>query len=87
MNEPARAACSDVMGQLWEYIDGELTVERTALIKGHLERCQACFPQYDFHKAFMEFLGRQCHYEAPPGLRRKVFEMLLKEEQRAATSE
>jgi hypothetical protein len=49
------------------------------LIKSHLDRCQACFPQYDFQRAFREFLGQQCHQAAPPGLRRKVFEMLLKE--------
>jgi anti-sigma factor (TIGR02949 family) len=82
MTKPPGASCNDVMGQLWEYIDGELTPERTDLIKAHLERCQACFPQYDFHKAFMEFLGRQCHQAAPPGLRRKVFELLLSDEQR-----
>ncbi|MEX2282668.1 MAG: mycothiol system anti-sigma-R factor [Gemmatimonadota bacterium] len=84
MNKHPGASCNDVMGQLWEYIDGELTPERTTLIKAHLERCQACFPQYDFHNAFMEFLGRQCHQAAPPGLRRKVFEMLLSDERRTA---
>jgi mycothiol system anti-sigma-R factor len=81
MSEATRASCNDVMGQLWEYIDGELTPERTTLIQAHLDRCQACFPQYDFQKAFRQFLGRQCHQAAPPGLRRKVFELLLRDEQ------
>jgi mycothiol system anti-sigma-R factor len=76
MSEPG-ASCSDVLTRLWEYIDGELTPERTTLIRAHLERCQACYPQYDFQKAFVKFIGEQCCHPAPPGLRRKIFQMLL----------
>ena len=79
MTEPTRATCSDVLTRLWEYIDGELTPERTELIQEHLQRCQACYPQYDFQRAFMAFVGRQCQQPAPPGLRRKIFERLLEE--------
>ena len=80
MNESDHTACTDVLTRLWEYIDGELTPERTALIQEHLQRCQACYPRYDFQKAFVEFVGRQCHQPAPPGLRRKIFQMLLESE-------
>ena len=75
MTEPKAATCSDVLTRLWEYIDGELTPERTGLIQQHLERCQACYPQYDFQKTFVAFVGRQCTQPAPPGLRRKIFEL------------
>ncbi|MGH7468176.1 MAG: mycothiol system anti-sigma-R factor [Longimicrobiales bacterium] len=77
MSQPTQTSCSDVLTRLWEFIDGELTPERTTLIEQHLQRCQACFPQYDFQKAFVLFVRQQCSQPAPPGLRRKIFEMLL----------
>ena len=81
MTEPRAPSCSDVLTRLWEYIDGELTPERTSLIQDHLTRCQACYPQYDFQKAFVAFIGRQCTQPAPPGLRRRIFEILLKSDE------
>ncbi len=50
--------CDAVMRQLWDYLDGELTAERTEAIREHLALCSRCFPQLEFERAFLETLGR-----------------------------
>lgn len=46
--------CESVMRQLWDYLDGELTPERTTAIRAHLELCQRCYPQYEFERSFLD---------------------------------
>lgn len=84
MSENEMMPCEEVLARLWEYIDGELTPERTARIREHLDMCERCYPEYDFRRAFRVFLRRQVKTPAPPGLRRKVFEQLLQEEAKSA---
>lgn len=50
--------CDAVMRQLWDYLDGELTPERTEALREHLALCGRCFPQYEFERAFLETVGR-----------------------------
>lgn len=71
--------CHEVIPRLWEYIDGELTPERTERIRAHLDVCERCFPQFDFQRAFVEFLERQKRAPAPPEVRRRIFQSLLTE--------
>ena len=79
MTEP-RLSCREAIEQLWAYIDQELDPSTSEQMRSHIERCQHCFPQYDFHKAFCQFLAAKCREEAPAELRRKIFMELLKEE-------
>jgi anti-sigma factor (TIGR02949 family) len=69
--------CTAAMRQLWDYLDGELTDERMAAVRAHLDRCAGCLPSADFERAFLEALAgcksREC---APERLRRKIFERL-----------
>lgn len=74
-------SCHEVMERLYEYIDGELdSPERVEQIRAHLEACRKCYPQFQFEKAFLRFLAEQRAGPAPPELRRKVFERILREE-------
>jgi anti-sigma factor (TIGR02949 family) len=45
--------CEAVIRQLWDYLDGELTPERMAAIRAHLELCKRCYPQYEFERSFL----------------------------------
>jgi anti-sigma factor (TIGR02949 family) len=69
--------CNAAMRQLWDFLDGELTDERMAAVRTHLDRCKGCVPYAEFERAFLEALSgcksTQC---APEGLRRKIFERL-----------
>lgn len=52
-------SCQDVITQLWDYLDGELPVERAAQIADHLAECARCYPQYRFEYAFLAAVARQ----------------------------
>ncbi|MGH7477292.1 MAG: zf-HC2 domain-containing protein [Longimicrobiales bacterium] len=75
-------SCEHVIARLWEFIDGELDAASEAEVQQHLELCERCFPQYDFQRAYSEFMRRVARRLAPPGLRRRIFEQLLAEEAR-----
>jgi len=80
MSGSERISCREAIEKLWEYIDGELTDADTAQVHDHLEACRACYPHFDFQRAFHEFIGQHTLRPVPPGLRRRVFLALLAEE-------
>jgi anti-sigma factor (TIGR02949 family) len=72
--------CQETVDRLWAYLDGELTPEGAAGVRAHLDACTRCCPCHDFHRAFLEFMKAHARQPLPPGLRRRVFEQLLREE-------
>lgn len=74
-------SCDEVVQQLWDYLDHELTPERMAEIAAHLSMCNRCFPHYDFERAFLravrEAVGKG--QPAPPQLRERVITALRAE--------
>lgn len=77
---PGGIDCAGVVARLYEYIDEELDEETVWKIRGHLELCKKCYPHYDFEKAFLRFLSEHGRVEAPPELKRKIFQCILEEE-------
>lgn len=75
--------CDHAMEQLWALIDRELDAADATRLREHLDTCQRCYPEYDFHRAYREFIASHCRHEAPPELRRRIFMSLLAEEERA----
>lgn len=73
-------SCRDALAELWAYIDQELDAPTADQVRAHLDRCGHCCPQYDFQRAFCQFLSSQAHQQAPPELRRRIFMQLLEEE-------
>jgi mycothiol system anti-sigma-R factor len=76
----ARMHCREILAELWAFIDQEMDAATQDQLQQHLDRCQHCFPQYDFQRAFRAFIAKKCTHAAPPELRRKVFMQLLSEE-------
>lgn len=73
--------CEDVLGRLWDFLDGDLGSEEEAAVQKHLELCDRCYPQYDFQRAYFEYTRKIRSREAtPPALRHRLFEKLLSEE-------
>ena len=65
--------CHDVMRQLWDYLDGELTADRMEAIRAHLTMCKRCYPQYEFERAFLEAVAHvQPDHSNPTALRDRV---------------
>lgn len=79
-------SCQDAVEQLWAFIDGELEPAQQQQVHEHLEACRACYPHYDFQKAFCAFLRRCSREKVSPELRRRIFLRLLAEEARQAGS-
>jgi len=69
--------CADVLRQLWDFLDEELTPERMVSVRAHLDRCAGCYPEYDFERIFLDAVaatGRQrC---ASAELRERILEQL-----------
>ena len=45
--------CRSAMRELWDYLDDELPVERTAQIHEHLRTCTGCHEHMEFCRAFL----------------------------------
>lgn len=72
-----RLDCVDVVRQLWDYLDGELTDERMGAIRAHLEQCRDCYPHFDFERAFLDAVAAtRREHPAPNMVRRKVMAKL-----------
>lgn len=84
---PHLLPCDQVVAALWDFIDGELVDERAAQIRAHLDVCAHCYPAFDFQRAFVGFLREHARSPVPPGLRRQLFERLLREEGAAGEAE
>jgi anti-sigma factor (TIGR02949 family) len=73
----ARMDCLDVVRQLWDYLDGELTDERMEAIRAHLAACRDCHPHFDFERAFLDAVAATRNEQpAPTMVRRKVLAKL-----------
>jgi len=70
--------CRTAVQQLWDYLDQELTAERMAEVRGHLERCRSCLPHHDYARTFLAALSkaREDDARAPDVLRRRVMDSL-----------
>ena len=77
-------SCREAIEKLWAYIDGELSEHEASQVHDHLGACRACYPHYDFQRAFREFVGQHTQRPVPSGLRRRVFLALLAEEKAGA---
>jgi anti-sigma factor (TIGR02949 family) len=71
--------CEQVVKQLWDYLDGELTDDKMSEVRAHLKACRGCFPHFDFEREFLEAIAK-CKGEqaAPEELRRRVLAKLRK---------
>ncbi len=79
MSCPPPIACEEVVPMLWELIDGELEPGRAERVRQHLTVCDGCLAQYEFQSAFVGMLARQRVGTAPPQLRRRIVEQILRE--------
>ena len=72
-DEAAGADCSEVLHRVYEYLDGEMTLDDTVKIKHHLDECGPCLQQYDLDQALKALVKRSCACEeAPVELRTQI---------------
>lgn len=82
MSRGAMVPCDHVIAQLWEYIDGGTDPENARRIEAHLEICARCFPEYDFRRAYRNYLRQVGPQAMPADMRRRIFQALVEEDRR-----
>ena len=71
--------CDDALHELFEYLDGELTVERRATIQRHLDECPPCYEAFDFEAELRIVISQKCRDEVPYALRQRIYQALEEE--------
>jgi mycothiol system anti-sigma-R factor len=64
--------CEDAVHRLYHYLDGELTPERRAEVRRHLDDCSPCFKAFDFEADVRQLIQQRCRDEVPAGLRERI---------------
>jgi len=65
--------CSQVLEQVYVYLDGEIEPADCDKIRQHLEECGPCLRQYGLDQAVKALVARSCGCDHAPGeLRGKV---------------
>jgi mycothiol system anti-sigma-R factor len=68
--------CDKAIYQIYEYLDGELTVWKRLAITRHLDDCPPCAHGYDFEIELRQVVASKCRDEVPPELKRRIADAL-----------
>jgi mycothiol system anti-sigma-R factor len=75
--KPHETDCSEVLAEVWLYLDQECDCERRDLLRHHLEECGPCLEQYGIEEQLKALLARKCGGDqAPAELRRRLRESI-----------
>jgi len=53
-NEVRPIDCRIAMQRLWDFLDEELTEDRMAEVRRHLDTCEQCLPHHEFAQRFLK---------------------------------
>ena len=70
---PHETPCTEVLDQLYAYLDGELGAPDCDKIRQHLDECGPCLHEYDLDEVVKQLVHKHCGHDLVPGeLRTKV---------------
>lgn len=72
MSERSEKDCSEVIHQIFVFIDNELDQASCGEIQQHLDECGPCLAKYDLERTVKALVARSCSEQAPEDLRDKV---------------
>jgi mycothiol system anti-sigma-R factor len=64
--EPHDTDCSEVLSEVWLFLDQECDVKRKELLQKHLEECHPCLEEYGIEEQLKLLLARKCGGEHAP---------------------
>ena len=71
--DPGDRDCSDVLAEVYLYLDAECDEVGRARIRGHLDECNPCLREYGIENEVKALVARYCGGErAPEGLRERL---------------
>lgn len=81
----SHADCSEVLDEVYLYLDLECDEQRRALIRTHLDECSPCLREYGIEQEVKALVSRCCGSEKAPAalrerLRLKITELVAETE-------
>jgi mycothiol system anti-sigma-R factor len=77
--KPHATPCSEVLAQVYNYLDGELDPDGCTDVKDHLEECGPCLREYGLEEAVKKLVHKSCGCDpVPEDLRDKVLARIQK---------
>jgi mycothiol system anti-sigma-R factor len=71
--KPHETPCTDVLGRIYDYLDGELDNIGCADIEQHLDECGPCLREYGLEESVKKLVHKCCGADpVPQDLRAKV---------------
>jgi mycothiol system anti-sigma-R factor len=64
--------CSDVLGELYLFLDGELDDQARVRITAHLDDCSPCLEAFDFEADLRRVIANRCRDQVPDELRQRI---------------
>jgi mycothiol system anti-sigma-R factor len=78
--KPHETDCSEVLAEVWLFLDHECDESRRRLLARHLDECEPCLQEYGLDEKLKKLLASKCRGEqAPPGLRDKIRTAVLEQ--------
>ena len=70
---PHDVPCSEVLDQIYWYLDGEMSLADCEHIRQHLDECAPCLREYGLEEAVKRLVAKHCGCDpVPDELRTKV---------------
>ena len=80
--KPHETDCTEVLAEVWLFLDNECDGERRALLARHLDECAPCLSEYGLEEKLKRLLAAKCGGEqAPAALREQIRVAVLKQAQ------
>ena len=78
MTDPSRLTdpCEDALQVLYHFLDGELTDDRRAAIKAHLDSCTTCLGAFDFEVELRQVIVCRVQDRVPYELRLRIARLM-----------
>ena len=75
--KPHETDCSEVLAEVWLFLDHECDHERRELLEKHLNECSPCLEEFGIEEHLKVLLARKCGGEhAPEGLKQRLREKI-----------
>lgn len=80
MSHLSRYTCEEAFRRLDDYLDRELSVEETTLVREHLEICAGCAREFSFEESLLRGVRSKLRQiELPESLQARILSVLNKE--------
>ena len=70
--KPHETDCSEVLAEVWLFLDHECDTARRKLLERHLDECQPCLAEYGLDEKLKKLLATKCAEAAPAGLKDRL---------------